>query len=126
MCQCTNSEFNPWELKMSDWKLIGMLDESDCNFSDYNNEIGAYKGEMNGELVYVGKATELNNGGYRKRLRDYTRVSNSARDYPAGLNMYKNRSKIVISIQIVSTADEAVSLERYLIKELKPKWNNQV
>ena len=110
---------------MSDWELIGMLDESDCDFCHYNNKIGAYKGEMDGELVYVGKATEINNGGYRKRLRDYTRTSSSARNYPAGLKMYENRSNIIISIKTVSTANEAVNLERELIKELKPKWNVQ-
>ncbi|MEL0628872.1 hypothetical protein [Psychromonas aquatilis] len=110
---------------MSAWICIGLLDESDCDFSNYNNKIGAYKGEIDGELVYVGKATELNNGGYRKRLRDYTRVSNSARNYPAGLKMHENKSNIIISIQIVSTADEAVILERELIGNLNPKWNVQ-
>ncbi|PAJ71626.1 hypothetical protein CJF42_25695 [Pseudoalteromonas sp. NBT06-2] len=110
---------------MSDWKNIGMLDESDCDFSNYNNKIGVYKGELDGKLVYVGKATELNNGGYRKRLRDYTRISNSGRNYPAGLKMYRYKSNINISILMVTTVNEAVNLERETIKKLKPKWNNQ-
>lgn len=111
---------------MSGWECIGLLDESDCNFASYNNQIGVYKGELDGELVYIGKATEKNNGGYRKRLRDYTRLSISARNYPAGIKMYENKARIIISIQVTSTVDEADILEQELIKSLKPKWNSQV
>lgn len=111
---------------MPDWEYIGLLDESDCDFANYKNQIGVYKCELDGGLVYIGKATEKNNGGYRKRLRDYTRVSNSARNYPAGIKMYENKTRIIISIQVTSTIDEANILEQELIKTLKPKWNIQV
>lgn len=114
------------EIKMPDWEYIGLLDESDCDFANYKNQIGVYKCELDGGLVYIGKATEKNNGGYRKRLRDYTRVSNSARNYPAGIKMYENKTRIIISIQVTSTIDEANILEQELIKTLKPKWNIQV
>ncbi|MGE6384037.1 MULTISPECIES: GIY-YIG nuclease family protein [Alteromonadales] len=108
---------------MSQWIYVGWLDESNCDFSRYNKCIGVYKGELKGELVYIGKATERNNGGFRKRLRDYTRISQSARGYSAGDNMFKNKQIIKISIQVVSTVKEAENLEIQLIKKLKPKWN---
>ncbi|NOI73987.1 hypothetical protein [Vibrio owensii] len=108
---------------MNKWIQLGFLDESDCDFSIYNKDIGVYKGELNGELVYIGKAIELNNGGFRKRLRDYTRESDSARNYPAGIKMFENKDKVIISISLSDTVNEANMLEKELIKTLNPKWN---
>lgn len=34
--------------------------------------------------MYVGRAIELNNGGFRKRLSDYSRGSDSARNHKSG------------------------------------------
>lgn len=111
-------------VNMSEWINVGKLDESDCDFSDYTKKIGVYKAQLDGKIVYIGKATEIKNGGFRKRLRDYNRESNSARNYTAGLKLYDNRTQIEISIMPVATAAEAAALEKRLIKELKPEWNS--
>lgn len=49
------------------WNEVGFLDESNCDFSDYYKDIGLYRAILVDKIVYVGKATELNNGGFRKK-----------------------------------------------------------
>ena len=78
------------------WERVGLLDESDCEFSELRTKIGVYKAEHLGDLVYIGKATEHSNGGLRKRLRDYTRLSDSARNYPSGQKMHKHQGELII------------------------------
>lgn len=114
-------------LYLSEWEKIGFLNESDVNFKDYNKNIGIYKAIYEGVIVYIGKATELNNGGFRKRLRDYTRESDSARNYPSGQKMYENRNNIIIEIFIVENSEGGVEraneLEIEFISQFNPKWN---
>ena len=111
------------------WIALGLLNESSTDFSEYSKDIGVYRAILNGEVVYIGKATELNNGGFRKRLRDYTRTSNSARNYPAGDLMHQHKDEIQIEIVIFERSLDSVSgietLEAKLIKEFNPVWNNQ-
>ena len=111
------------------WVSLGALSETTTDFSDYSNDIGVYRAIFNGEVVYVGKATELHNGGFRKRLRDYTRSSNSARNYPAGELMYRNKNEIQIEIVIFERHTDSIlaieELEIALITAIKPKWNSQ-
>ncbi len=111
------------------WIPLGALTETTTDFSDYNKDIGVYRASLDGEVVYIGKSTELDNGGFRKRLRDYTRSSNSARDYPAGKLMHQHKNEIQIEIVIFKQHLDSLSdiekLETQLIKELKPIWNNQ-
>ena len=52
------------------WVSLGALSEATSEFSDYSRDIGVYRAILNGKVVYIGKATELSNGGFRKRLRD--------------------------------------------------------
>lgn len=111
------------------WVSLGALSETTSEFSDYSRDIGVYRAILNGKVVYIGKATELSNGGFRKRLRDYTRTSISARSYPAGQLMHKHNGEIKIEIVIFERGLNSVSgieaLETKLIKELNPDWNNK-
>ena len=110
------------------WISLGTLTETSTDFSDYSKDIGIYRAFLNRELVYIGKATELNNGGLRKRLRDYTRSSSSARNYPAGELMYKLRNEIQIDIIVFEKSLESIpdieTLEARLIREESPTWNS--
>ena len=112
------------------WIPLGLLTETSTDFSNYSQDIGVYRAILNDEVVYIGKATELKNGGFRKRLRDYTRPSSSARNYPAGELMYSNRSTLQIEIVVFNRTMESIpeieALEAQLIREIKPIWNNQV
>jgi excinuclease UvrABC nuclease subunit len=111
------------------WISLGLLTEESIDFSIYSKDIGIYRAILNDEVVYIGKATELNNGGFRKRLRDYTRSSSSARNYPAGELMYSNRNNLRIEIIVfkrtVESIPEIVELEAKLIKMTMPVWNNR-
>lgn len=71
----------------SRWIYLGTLSSLSLeNLQTYNKSIGLYKAEMNGEITYLGRAIEYNNGGFRKRLRDYVRNSDSARTHGSGKN----------------------------------------
>ena len=109
------------------WIKLGPLDESACDFSVYAKDIGLYRGLKNGDIVYIGKATELNNGGFRKRLRDYSRSSDSARNYPAGRLMHEHRASIDIVFLIYERSDLSIPRiaddEHKLIELHQPKWN---
>lgn len=109
------------------WIPLGILTEASTDFSTLSKDIGIYRAILNDEVVYIGKATELGNGGFRKRLRDYTRLSNSARDYPAGEKMYHNRENVHIEIVLFERTLESILkvdvLEEKLIREMKPIWN---
>lgn len=111
------------------WLPLGLLTEASSDFSTYSEDIGIYQAILNDKVVYIGKATELENGGFRKRLRDYTRSSTSARNYPAGKLMYANRENLQIEIILFNRTFESIpkieALETQLIKEMKPIWNRQ-
>lgn len=113
---------------MLEWVTLGPLNEAETDFSKYSKDIGVYRARLNDVVVYIGKATELNNGGFRKRLRDYTRKSDSARNYPSGRMMYENRNKVIIDIIIAERSGAGIifteRLEIELITEHKPAWNN--
>lgn len=109
------------------WIPLGLLTETSADFSTYSKGIGVYRAVLNDEVVYIGKATELKNGGFRKRLRDYTRSSSSARNYPAAELMYSNRNSLQIEIVVFNRTVESIpdieALETQLIREMKPIWN---
>lgn len=111
------------------WIPLGSLTETFTDFSDYSKDIGVYQAILYGEVVYIGKATELNNGGFRKRLRNYTRSSSSVRSYPAGELMYRHKNEIQIEIvafnRSLEIIPDIVALEKKLIEETQPIWNNQ-
>jgi hypothetical protein len=52
------------------WIPLGLLTAVSTDFSTYSRDIGIYRANLNDEVVYIGKVTQLENGGLRKRLRD--------------------------------------------------------
>ena len=60
------------------------MDIKMANLTPYNHCVGLYRHVINGKTMYVGRAIELHNGGFRKRLSDYCRESNSARKHTSG------------------------------------------
>lgn len=118
------------------WRDVGILgkfvtdknwEEGKISISYLNKSVGLYKAVLGEEVVYIGKGTEWNNGGLRKRLRDYVRENDSARNCPSASNMFKNKDKIHIQVLIVGDGEDSVNttecLEKLFIKEDNPKWN---
>ena len=116
-----------WESK---WKGLGILSALTLDdLSPYNSSIGLYKAEMCGKIYYIGRAIEYDNGGFRKRLRDYVRDSDSARKHKSGGKMNENADNLYISILVMGSkkkdVDAAKVLEEALVKKYTPLWNVQ-
>jgi len=118
------------------WQDVGILgklvtdkdwEEGLISISYLNKSIGLYKAILNDEVVYIGKATEWDNSGLTKRLRDYVRKSDSGRNYPSGQMMFNNKDNIHIQVLIVGDSKDSINttecLEKLFIKEYNPKWN---
>ncbi|MBR2513494.1 MAG: GIY-YIG nuclease family protein [Halomonas sp.] len=110
------------------WKSIGTL--SDSNLTPYNKSVGLYRAWLNGQVVYIGRAVEFSNGGFRKRLSDYRRQSDSARKHGSGQKMNAHNDQLDIDILVTGddakAAEVAKKLEILLVGKYKPKWNKQL
>lgn len=117
----TISEWN------SRWVSIGML--RDANLTPYNHCVGLYRHVVGGQTKYIGRAIELHNGGFRKRLSDYRRDNNSARRHTSGRTIHEHLDKIETYILVVGDTEEAVEatkqLEPWFVRQYRPEWNKQ-
>lgn len=111
------------------WKSVGMLRNVQGNISYLNKSVGLYRAKLNGEVVYIGRAIEYNNGGLRKRLTDYVRSSESSRGTNSSNNMNTYKDNLYIEVLIVGEDEEAAmatrKLEVMMIGKYRPKWNKQ-
>ena len=111
-----------------EWQYIGKL--KDANLTPYNSCVGLYRHVVNETTKYVGRAIELNNGGFRKRLSDYRRESNSARKHASGRTIYENLDRIETYILVVGNTQEAVEITKKLegefVRRYNPEWNKQI
>lgn len=110
-----------------EWGYIGYLKEADL--STYNHSVGLYRHVVGDRTMYIGKATELGNGGLRKRLSDYRRDSGSARGYQSGQTIYEHLNEIETYVLVVGNTTEAVDvtrkLEGHFISKYNPPWNKR-
>lgn len=110
------------------WKSIGPL--KSANLTPYNHCVGLYKHVVDGKIMYIGRAIELDNGGFRKRLSDYRRESDSARKHTSGKTINENLDKITTYVMVVGDTDEAVQntikLEGIFIAKYRPEWNKML
>jgi flagellar biosynthesis GTPase FlhF len=111
----------------SEWQCIGNLKSADL--TPYNSCVGVYRHWYHGDIVYVGRANELYNGGFRKRLSDYRRESDSARGHKSGQLIHEHLDEIITDILVVGDTNEAVNitslLEQQFIAKFDPPWNIQ-
>lgn len=89
-----------------EWIGIGPL--KTANLTPYNHCVGLYRHVVNGKTMYVDRAIELHNGGFRKRLSDYRRESNSARKHLSGWTINEHLDDITTYILIIGDTEEAV------------------
>ena len=112
-----------------EWICIGSL--KTANLTPYNHCVGLYKHVVNGKTMYVGRAIELHNGGFRKRLSDYRRESNSARKHLSGRAINEHLDEITTYILVVGDTEEAVAETKKLEGQFIayygfPEWNKQL
>ena len=114
--------FSQWD---SMWKCIGPL--LSANLTPYNHSVGLYKHVIDGKIVYIGRAIEYNNGGLRKRLSDYRREGDSAREHQSGQSIYNNLDKITTYVLVVGSDEKAAEmtkkLEPMFIAKYQPSFN---
>lgn len=116
------------------WEPIGCLgdiyDHHKEVLSRYNNCVGLYMHKINGQIMYIGRAVEYNNGGFRKRLSDYCRDNDSARKHPSGQKIYANRYRIQTYLMVVGSdqlaAEESKLLEKQFVAKYNPPWNDKL
>ena len=84
------------DVKITSLGILGNVKLSDLKA--FNHSIGIYMMTLGVLPVYIGRAIEFNNGGLRKRLRDYIRNGNSARKHTSGrlINQHKDELKLYI------------------------------
>ena len=111
------------------WKPVGRLqmsadpmDKSEL-WRERNKEIGVYRLLLGGKVMYIGRAIEANNGGFRKRLSDYTRKGNSGRKHASGQKLHEYAQVLDVEIIPTNTAKGAVLLEHALVAKYRPEWN---
>lgn len=112
-----------------EWICIGPL--KTANLTPYNHCVGLYRHVVNGRTMYVGRAIELYNGGFRKRLSDYRRQSNSAGKHLSGRTINEHLDEIITYILIVGDTEEAVLETKRLEGQFiayygYPEWNKQL
>lgn len=112
----------------SRWESIGRL--KDANLTPFNKSVGLYRLKMDSRIMYIGRAVELNNGGFRKRLSDYRRDSDSARRHKSGSTIYENLDSISVDVLVVGTDQDAIEVTKKLegpfIQKYQPPWNKML
>ena len=119
-------KLNEWERR---WQPVGRLQASDDPtekselWRERNAEIGVYRILLGRKVMYIGKAEEVKNGGFRKRLSDYTRKSDSGRKHASGQKIHANAQMLYVEIVSTATVAGAKRLEAILIAKYRPGWN---
>ena len=100
------------DVKVNNLGVLGEVKLEDLKA--FNHSIGIYIMTLGVLPVYIGRAIEFNNGGLRKRLRDYIRKGNSSRKHTSGklINSYKDELNLYV-IELGHT-EEDVAFVKYV------------
>ena len=83
------------------------------------NAMGCYRIYCDGSLKYAGKAED----GIRKRFVQY--YNGTTAHYPSAINIYRNRDRISVKWQVLSSREECRRTEAEWIRTLNPPWNSR-
>ncbi len=110
---------------LSNIQDIGLLTD---NFN-FPHERGVFLLKHENVITYVGVGTEKGKGIF-KRGRDFTRESNSARDYSAGRIIFDNKNDVNVLFITTENIDEPKQMARevckYIKNEIRPVWNKEI
>lgn len=130
-----NQIFNPlaiggktideWE---REWKSIGIL--RDLNLTHYSRSVGVYREWFNDKIIYIGKAIEWSNGGFKEELSKYAGDGDIHRIHKLKQKMHEYSNKLHVDIIVTGShlenAKAATQLEASLIAKYKPEWNMRI
>lgn len=98
-------------------------------YPELYGQLGVFVVSLNGKDMYIGCGTQIS-AGLGKRLFDYVRESDSARDDHSGRLIYQHRDQVALDIIPTGTnraaARVANDLKRAFLAEAKPDWNVRV
>ena len=95
--------------------------------SELRRYVGLFQAHLSGEIMYIGKAIEKDNGGLRKRLSDFRRPSPSGREHYGALRIYDHLEELELYVLPTGSDQKAVELAELLkpamIVHHSPPWN---
>ena len=95
--------------------------------SDLRHYVGLFQARLGGTIMYIGKAVEVDNGGFRKRLSDFRRPSPSAREHYGAMRICDHLHDPDLQVLITGTDQRAVEIAELLrsamIARHLPPWN---
>ena len=98
-------------LAQKDWEKIGSLsefNEESEHFDELKKSVGLIKFIYKNQIIHLGKAIEFENGGIKKRIIDFKRDSNSARESCKGAFIYNHQKDIEIETLIAGNDTNAI------------------
>ncbi|UZT82651.1 hypothetical protein [Caproicibacterium sp. BJN0003] len=99
------------------WKPIGILDSADL--SKLKGVFGLYRfKDPKGNVICFGCATESGRG-LEKRITDFRRSSNSARDYKNGKYIYDHRDIVSTEVICIGATQDAQEITSELKEAMK-------
>jgi len=95
--------------------------------SDLSKKVGLFRARLGSHIIAIGVGRELDNGGLRKRLSDFRRISKSGRDHKFGLFINEHLHELTAEV-LVTGSDEAAkslatALKKPMIERHKPSEN---
>ena len=112
----------------ADWINMGHI--IDADFSKFDKCVGLYRYCISGNIVYIGRATDLYNGSFKEKLNKFRNNCdiNEKKD-PCNL-VKENIGDILVDILVVGNSVESITLTKNLEKEFilkfDPPWNKIV
>lgn len=91
--------------------------------SDLRHQVGLFQARLGGTIMYIGKAVEVDNGGFRKRLSDFRRPSPSAREHYGAMRICDHLHDLDLQVLITGTVEIAELLRSAMIARHLPPWN---
>lgn len=114
--------------KVAEWEAEWSYVENGFKAEQPNLDglLGLYRATLRGEIMYIGNSAELNRG-LKKRLRDYSRASDSARDHFGAQKIIEHIEHVRCEIIVTGIDEDAQKntaiLKRLLILLHSPEWN---
>ena len=109
-----------------DKKWFHVADWRTNNTDELKAARGIVRLSMNGEVVFIGRASD-NKRGIVKKFRDLVRSSDSSRRHYAGRLAYKHRNELTVDVIITAEYRQAehinFQLKSALVELYAPAWS---
>lgn len=91
--------------------------------SGLRHHVGLFQARLGRNIMYIGKAVEVDNGGLRKRLSDFRRASPSGREHHGAMRIHDHLNELDLHVLITGSVEIAELLKSAMITRHLPPWN---